>query len=381
MYKIDWSLLKRSLSEKLSQEEQEKLDRWVQSSEEREQYYHKMRHFFQDNDKEEVDVDGNWEKFLARHAISAPTPRRRIIPSFMKYAAVLVLAAGMALYYFSNRTEQQSQQLYAAASETPAAGGVVLYTGNGEKVIIDEDDDQQVVVADSLAVSKNHGRLDYADVNKKDVLIQEKHTLEVPRGAEYTMTLSDGTLVRMNSETTLRYPVQFNGNERVVKLTGEAYFEVAKNGKPFMVDLGDCMVKVLGTHFNVRAYSDEKEVQTTLLEGSVAVKGVHSTVLLKPGEQAVLSDASELTKRTVDVEPYISWIDGRYVFVDERLENVLNTIARWYDVTVFYEKQSAKDIRINGTLLRDSDVSVLLRQIEKSEVAHFKLNKNVIVVN
>ena len=289
MKKIDWVILKRSLSGDLTEEEKKELEAWQQVSDERVQYYDKMMRFFKEEHKKDVDVDQNWDKFISRHQ----TSRRRILPVFTRYAAVLLLVAGVALYFNSVKREKTERQNFVSL-ETPAdRNGVKLYTGKGEEVIIENGEEQKIIVADSLNIRNENGRLDYAEISRKKVLIQEKHTVDVPRGAEFTMKLSDGTSVHLNSESTLRYPVQFNGQSRIVKLTGEAYFEVAKNGKPFIVDLGDCMIKVLGTHFNVRAYNDEHEIQTTLVEGSVEVKDINSKVLLSPGEQAVLGRAHQ----------------------------------------------------------------------------------------
>lgn len=380
MRKIDWSILKRSLDEKLSEDDKAELDSWLQESDERVQYYHKMVRFFYGEQKKDVDVDGNWQKFIGRHQKPSRTITR-IFPVLLKYAAVFFLLISATLYWQLSRNVQENLSLHAKEADVNQPVGVVLHTGSGEKVFMVKDNMSEVLVADSLNVRKSIDYLDYKDVNDKNVYVSEVHKIEVPRGTEFSMTLSDGTYVMLNSETVMEYPVQYHGDVRSVSLKGEAYFEVAKNGKPFVVKVNGCTVNVLGTHFNIRAYEDENQIQTTLVEGSVEVKSHGDKVLLEPGEQAVLTKDDNLTKRRVDVDVYVAWKDGRLVFVDERLEDVLNTIARWYNLSVFYEKQSIKDIRINGILDRGRDASALLHKIEKAGVAKFKINGNTIVID
>ena len=203
--------------------------------------------------------------------------------------------------------------------------------------------------------------------------------MQVPRGGEFAMKLSDGTMVYLNSETNLRYPVQFHGEERRVILSGEAYFDVTKSDKPFIVEVDDYEVRVLGTRFNVQAYKGES-FETTLEQGSVEVEVNARVVLLKPGEQAVVTEDGELSKQKVDVHRYTAWKDGQFVFDDERLEDVMNTVARWYDIKVFYRNPEVKDIRINGNISRYKDFSVLLEKIEKLEIVYFDIKENVITV-
>ena len=211
-------------------------------------------------------------------------------------------------------------------------------------------------------------------------LIDVTHMIRVPRGGEFSMKLSDATMVYLNAETDLSYPVQFYGEERRVKLTGEAYFDVTKSDKPFVVEVNGFEVKVLGTRFNIHAYQEETRFETTLEQGRVQVQTKDHTLLLEPGEQAVLTEEGELSKQKVDVRRYTAWKDGQFVFDDERLEDVMNRVARWYDIKVFYRNPEVKDIRINGNISRYKDFSVLLEKIEKLEIVYFDIKGNVITV-
>ena len=163
-------------------------------------------------------------------------------------------------------------------------------------------------------------------------------------------------------------------------LSGEAFFDVAKSGTPFIVELNGFEVKVLGTRFNINAYEGETRFETTLERGSVEINVKGKTLLLEPGEQAVLTNTGELSKQKVDVSLYTAWKDGYFVFEDERLEDVMNTVARWYDVNLFYQNPGVKEIRINGNISRYKDFSVLLEKIEKLDIVHFNIKGNDITV-
>ena len=170
-------------------------------------------------------------------------------------------------------------------------------------------------------------------------VVEERYnTLRVPRGGEYSITLSDGTIVYLNAESELRYPVKFVGEDRQVYLSGEAYFDVVHDKThPFVVDVKNSTVRVLGTSFDVRAYADEDEVLTTLVQGSVRFSAGKESVILGPGEQAVLDKSGRVETREVDTYLYTAWKDGVFAFKRQRLEEVMKVVARWYDVNVFWE--------------------------------------------
>ena len=210
------------------------------------------------------------------------------------------------------------------------------------------------------------------------------NTLQIPRGGEYFMTLADGTEVWLNAETEIRYPVQFTGNKRVVYLDGEAYFTVAPDKKkPFTVVSTHASVSVLGTQFNFRAYPDEQDVQTTLVSGSVIMQSekYKQQVKLVPGEQGVLEKRSaNLTKLEVNTYLYTAWKDGRFAFRDARLEDLFNILARWYDLSVFYQSPEAKDIRFTGDLNKTDDFKSILKIIEQNERVTFTVNQRTVFI-
>ena len=256
----------------------------------------------------------------------------------------------------------------------------MLYTGSGKAIVLESRLRTNIVISDSLFVEQDSNVLNYEGIEAKGKMVDEFHLMRVPRGGEFSMKLSDGTMVHLNAETDLRYPVRFSGEERRVVLSGEAFFDVAKSGTPFIVELNGFEVKVLGTRFNINAYEGESRFETTLERGSVEINVKGKTLLLEPGEQAVLTNTGELSKQKVDVSLYTAWKDGYFVFEDERLEDVMNTVARWYDVNLFYQNPGVKEIRINGNISRYKDFSVLLEKIEKLDIVHFDIKGNNITV-
>lgn len=211
---------------------------------------------------------------------------------------------------------------------------------------------------------------------------KEYHKLNVPRNAEYYLELSDGTKVWINSESTLGFHSRFDGKQRVVELNGEAYFEVAKNpNQPFIVRTAKADVKVLGTHFNVKAYSDEEYTYATLNEGKVRVINEKNEQDILPDEQIVINNATgDYTKKQVDSKIYSAWVKGKFVFKDERLEDILHTISRWYDIQVFYENQALQEERFSISLNRYANISSLLEHIEMTESVQFEVNDKVLIV-
>lgn len=207
------------------------------------------------------------------------------------------------------------------------------------------------------------------------------NTLRVPRGGEYSITLSDGTVVYLNSESELRYPVKFAGEDRRVYLSGEAYFDVtADKEHPFVVDLKTSAVKVLGTGFDVRAYKDEDEILTTLVSGSVVFSAGKESVVLKPGEQAVLDKSGELETREVDTYFYTAWKDGVFAFKQQRLEEIMKIVARWYNVNIFWENASQKEVVFTGKMRRYDDFSKIVEMLEMTGNTEFEIKGNNIFI-
>jgi len=206
--------------------------------------------------------------------------------------------------------------------------------------------------------------------------------VEVPRGGEFSLKLEDGTQVWLNAESELRYPVHFTGKKRVVYLKGEAYFDVAKNpDAAFLVMVDDVVVKVYGTEFNVNAYEPDR-IETVLTRGAVSMKHGERELMLSPNQKgAYFKTDGSMRVEHVDVLPYIAWKNGDFIFKDESLESIMNKLARWYNLDVFYQNESLKWIRLSGNLKRYKDVRDLFYSFEKISEARIKVNGNAVVVS
>ncbi len=379
MNKLDWTILRKSLDQKLNDSEKESLDLWLAESENNARYYKSYREFHQKDQKEPVNSYANYLKFVNRLA----EKRRHMVYSYLKYAAsfIVLFSFGILLYFQMNK-EIPVQVAAETGVIKPGTEKALLYLEDG-KVVNLESKKSQVIKTEQGHRIKQEGNLVSYDKLKAS---REEHlaynTLKIPRGGEYIMMLNDGTKVWINSETEIKFPVVFPNNERRVIVKGEAFFDVVKDGRPFIVSTGKMNIKVLGTEFNVRAYDDEETIQTTLVEGKVQIDVKNNKLVLKPGEQAVYAEGNpiELSKRKVDISKYVSWKDGRFIFEDERLEDIMKQIERWYDVNVFYMNEDLKDIKFRGNINRYKDFNVLLEKIERLNVVEFKIKGNTITV-
>ena len=207
------------------------------------------------------------------------------------------------------------------------------------------------------------------------------HILRIPRGGEYTLVLADSTVVFLNAESKLQYPARFEGKERKVYLSGEAYFDVKANPeKPFIVTAGGMDVRVYGTEFNVTAYEGES-VRTVLVEGKVGVKTTEGSeeVQLHPGQMAE-REGNGIVVQEVDTYTYTAWKDGKFVFEEENIERIMERLARWYNLNVFYANESGKNQLFNGVLTRFTEVEDILRVIEQTATVEFEIKGNTVIV-
>lgn len=262
----------------------------------------------------------------------------------------------------------------------PHTHKAVLTLADGRNVLLGGEQSEEIR-QDGAVINIRDNRIGYTSDSAGHA--GDYNLLSVRRGGEYTLTLGDGTVVWMNSGSSLKYPMQFTGSERRVILEGEAYFQVvADTGKPFIVETSCQEVRVLGTKFNVSAYANESTV-TTLVEGSVNL--THSVTLrehkLVPGEQvSVDPETNEMTVTRVNTGDVIAWTQGMFAFNDNTLEQVMRKLERWYDVTVIYTDPKAKEIVFKGNLPRYLDLEVLLEMIEKISPVRFKSDQKQVEV-
>lgn len=283
-------------------------------------------------------------------------------------AACVILMLGVGIYLWTISRKDAGTQRTAmhppAAEVMPAMGKVVLKLPDGKQLFLDSMQGS-IVKEGALTVENKKDALAYSGTARK----VEYHTLSVPRGRQYAVELPDGTNVWLNASSSITYPVVFSGPERQVTVSGEVYFEVAKDkSKPFRVAANDMTVTVTGTHFNVNAYSDEPFIATTLLEGGVKVTRNNKTVILTPHEQS-LSDAkgSISVNRNVNVDEVMAWRGRLFHFESADLPTILREVARWYDVDVVYEGVISKE-RFFVIINRNSSLSAVLKALQANDV-------------
>lgn len=230
--------------------------------------------------------------------------------------------------------------------------------------------------------------LSYRQVQINDMNLIEteiQNTLVVPTGGFYPLELSDGTRVWLNSESELRFPVKFLSDKREVTLKGEAYFTVKKDStKPFIVHVKDASVEVLGTTFNINTYGDDENIYTTLVNGSVRFISEKNKqeVILKPGMQSVMNTRTGNTGvRQVNVQDYISWKEGRFVFHSMTLESIMQQLRRWYDIEIFYQNPEIKQYEFRGVINRDMDLNKVLNIISETTNITFNINNRTITIS
>ncbi|WP_303182328.1 FecR family protein [uncultured Butyricimonas sp.] len=368
-----------------SEEERDTLEQWLAASKRNREIYEgfKQGGYLEQklSDYNAINRLGDYEKFIA-------TRRKRTrfsIKTFIRYAAILILPLGLALVLLL-REKQPEPVTTISEVITPGSHKAILTMGGGERIILSDSTFTPLQEQNGMIVKIQNSKVSY--LSPADTLVSETtpiyNTLQVPRGGEYFLTLSDGTQVWLNAESVIRYPVRFTGSKREIFLDGEAFLTVTPNKeKPFIVVSSKASVTVLGTEFNFRAYPDEENVQTTLVEGSVIMQSVryNQQVKLAPGEQGTLEiETGKLYKQEVNTYLYTAWKDGRFAFRNTRLEELFNILSRWYDLHVFYLNPEAKDIRFTGDINKTEDFNAILKIIENNERVTFNVNKRTVSV-
>ena len=356
-------LIQKSIVGVLTDEEREQLERWMAESDEHERMYREFVRpgFLEEARKEhhQFQAGEGYRRFVAGKRKS---DRLRIGKRWAAVAAMGTLVIGVALAFLLREQSGTEQDGHLPVAEVikPGKAGAVLTLSDGRQVVLSDSLETQLKerTADIRVQGK---RLDYSAEHVGPLLVY--NTITVPRGGEYQLTLADGTQVWLNAETELKYPVAFADEVREVMLTGEAYFEVAKNvSRPFVVKAGQLDIKVLGTSFNVKAYPSETQ-QATLVQGKVEVCAGNYSRKLQPGEQLnYSSEGPEI--RNVDVKAYTAWKDRRFVFNDDLLEEVIRKLGRWYDVEFILRDAEVREIRFTGNLPKYRNLDQVLNKLE-----------------
>lgn len=303
-----------------------------------------------------------------------PVRLRRMLPGTIAAAiSMLLLAAGL-LYYNYTNNEAEGQEIAGAKA------GASLTLSNGKKISLADAMEGQLAEEAGVKISKSaDGQLIYEIKNADD---QQKslNVLSTERGQIYQLRMSDGTLVSLNAGSTLTYSSHLmDKGKRKVKLTGEGFFEVAKDKiHPFIVECQGQEVEVLGTHFNVKGYSGDRKILTTLLEGAVNIHYDDKRYLLRPGQQAV-NDRTKILVQSADIAEAMAWKEGYFRFTDTPLPAIMEELARWYNIEVIYESKFAGE-GISGKISRNKPVSDVLKMLENTGLVKFKVEGRRVTV-
>ncbi|QSW87995.1 DUF4974 domain-containing protein [Flavobacterium endoglycinae] len=369
-------LLQKYQNGTLSDEDRDKLDAW---------YLHKASNT--NSQLNEYELEDSYQYLKSTLPLQQET---KVIGlwSRIAVAASIVVLLGAGIFYVTAPTEQPVEVVAKPKEIAPGGNRGILTLSNGKQIVLSDISAKDTIAKEgqenevTIKMSAD-GVITYV-VNPNAV--EEKNgedafnTLSTPIGGQYNIVLADGTKVFLNAVSSIKYPTQFNGDQRIVELEGEAYFEVAKNkNQPFIVKSADQAIKVLGTHFNVHAYDNEPIIKTTLLEGSVAVTYQNQKTILKPGQQSnVTANSNKITVREVDTEAAIAWKNGRFKFDNADLKSVMKQLERWYGIKVEY-RGDVSDVRFNGGTFRNKNLSEVLKVLELSNIK-FKVEGKTIIV-
>ena len=261
----------------------------------------------------------------------------------------------------------------------PGGNKATLTLADGSRIVLNDAQNGTLTQQGNAKIVKLDGKLFYSqnNSNSKEVVY---NTISTPKGGQYQLELPDGSLVWLNASSSIHFPTSFAANERRVEVTGEAYFEVAKNlSKPFIAAVNNSEVRVLGTHFNINSYNDEDDVTTTLLEGSVKFVNGATANILKPGQQSQLAKNGSITVvNNVDVDKVVAWKNGVFDFENTSIETIMRQLSRWYDVEIEYKGKS--DDLFIAEMRRNIKLSDALKALELTGKVRFDIREKKIIV-
>lgn len=324
----------------------------------------------------DVQLDG-----IRNEMATALSAYKKKSPVYIRWlaAASIILAIGAGLYFLRQQTNRET---VAVHQDDIAPGGTkaILTLGDGKQLQLQNMNIGQLARENGAVISKNaSGQIVYTAVASN--LPETNNIITTPRGGMYAVILTDGTRIWLNAASSLQFPTLFTGDNRTVKLEGEAYFEVAQNEKaPFRVISGQQTIEVLGTHFNISSYSDEPGITTTLLEGSIRVIAANSSVVLKSGQQSVIKTGNQQISVNdgKDSTEVMAWKNGMFQFNNADISTIMRQIGRWYDVDVVFDGKLPED-QFRGKISRNVNATKVLKILELSGI-NFKIEGRKIIL-
>lgn len=382
-------LIADKLSNEIDDENNELLMSWVRESDQNKKIYNSYVRIYSDIknlQNKNLVIDSQLHLGVVKDKILKKQKRRIRFERILYSAAAVLLPAIIFITIFFNNEIPSVDLPVQLAEISPGVKKAQLVLSNGERFELSDTTLDISHKQEGVKIKNENSSLNYSATDDQTIQKIRYNTLIVGRGEEYQLALADGTKVWLNSESSLKYPVQFTGMNRQVELNGEAYFEVAHNvKKPFLVNTHEMNIEVLGTSFNVSAYADDETVHATLVEGKVKVHnnmGELKEKILVPNQQFVFNkEYNRVVVNHVNARFYSAWKDGSFTFDDEPLTTIMRKLERWYDINVFYQGQSVQNIRFSGKLPRFNTCNDVLEVIRKTTHIDFDIqeDRNVVI--
>lgn len=376
-------LIYRVLAGEADDEERKNLDVWLQEDEVHQRWFHEIKQVwytarFSFTWKEVYKSDA-WKAIESRYGA---VRRRKMLRIVWSVAAAVVVLLGFSLLLWPDNDTEPAVVMAQKAIGDPGEAKALLVLSSGVRVELDKVADDTIREG-NLSILNTKESIDYSSLKKSDEKKSVYNELIVPTGGEYRLVLSDGTVVYMNSESKLKYPVHFAGDKRMVKLEGEAYFEVAHDQEhPFIVVTEQLDVTVLGTGFNVMAYKGDARTEVTLVNGKVNVNSGKISKDLLPNQQFVKYNANGgYMVREVDVNKYVTWKNGILNYDAMLLEELSDRLSRWYGVHFFFVKEKLKYLKFTGAFKKYDNISHILELMEATMEVTFQINGETVIVD
>lgn len=363
-------------------EELEELETWIEDPSNKQLFEAYVRHHYTVNMALNNSDSGPTKEYLTREIRKNKSAMYRFKPqTFLKYAAVAILFIAIGYLFFENSTQQQPEILIDKNQ-------ITLELDNGHIEVISENGQRKIIDSEGNEVGSQQGnQLSYKENDEQAT--PRYNQLNIPNGKQFELALSDGTMVTLNSGSSIKYPVQFASDQnREVTLRGEAYFKVAKDtNNPFIVSVNNLKVRVLGTEFNLSAYPEDSEITTVLVEGLVGLYN-HSTydrqtaTLIEPGFKGVYNESNDaFSVNEVDTNLYTSWKNGRFVFRHEQFKNIIKKLERAYNITIINHNAELGEQYYNASFDMEEDMEQIFTSFKKSYSFNYTIDQNTVTIN
>lgn len=373
---MEFKLIIKKLNNTLTEKESIIFSEWYNGSNLHRDYFKKVKLSY-DNQLPPLDIEKSWQKLEKQ--IKSSSQKNN---NYLKYAiaASIILFVSLSFFFKNEDPNHSSAPVIVNNNIKIGTDKATLTLENGTNVTLEKG---QNYTTNNITSNGEEIIYQSPSATKKEIAF---NYLTIPRGGQYYVKLEDGTQVWLNSESKLKYPVNFiDGSPRQVELVyGEAYFDVSPStkhqGDEFIVKHHQQNVKVLGTEFNIKAYNDESEVYTTLVEGKVAIANSIKSMVLKPNEQSITKTYSdEINIIPADVYAVTSWRKGIFSFDNMELEKIMKVLARWYDFDIVFVNSNLKKTQFTGVLRKHQNIEEILETIRIVNNIAYEINDNTVI--